>query len=141
MLATLIDLLRKNQDQLDSGMLYLSDHGESLGEYNLFLHGAPYLMAPEQQRHVSMFAWFSKGYQRDFNVSSQCLRDEHERPLSHDNLFHSMLGLLQVDTQAYDARLDLFAHCRSQSTADQVLAVTHGKNDKTRVIQPARHSG
>ena len=139
MLATLIDLLRKNQDQLDSGMLYLSDHGESLGEYNLYLHGAPYLMAPEQQRHVSMFAWFSKGYQRDFNVSSQCLRDEHERPLSHDNLFHSMLGLLQVDTQAYDARLDLFAHCRSQST--EVLALTHGKNDKTRVIQPARQSG
>lgn len=140
-LATLIDLLRKNQDQLDSGMLYLSDHGESLGEYNLFLHGAPYLMAPEQQRHVSMFAWFSKGYQRDFNVSSQCLRNEHERPLSHDNLFHSMLGLLQVDTQAYDARLDLFAHCRSQSTADQALALTHGKNDKTRAIHPARHSG
>jgi hypothetical protein len=46
---------------------------------------------------------------------------------------------LQVDTQAYDARLDLFANCRSQST--EALALTHGKNDKTRATQPARHSG
>lgn len=111
-LASLIELLRQNQDKVDSGMLYISDHGESLGEYNLFLHGTPYLLAPDQQKHVGMLAWFSKGYQQSFGFDSQCLRDNREQALSHDNLFHSMLGLLQVHTSAYDAKLDLFAACR-----------------------------
>ncbi|MBX9915222.1 MAG: phosphoethanolamine--lipid A transferase [Pseudomonadaceae bacterium] len=115
-LATLIDLLRRNQEKVDSGMLYISDHGESLGEYNLFLHGTPYLMAPEQQKHVGMLAWFSKGYQQSFGFDSQCLRANREQALSHDNLFHSMLGLLQVNSKVYDAKLDLFAACR-QATA------------------------
>lgn len=111
-LASLIDLLRRNQDKVDSGMLYVSDHGESLGEYNLFLHGTPYVLAPEQQKRVAMLAWFSKGYQQNFGFNSQCLRNNREQALSHDNLFHSMLGLLQVHTSAYDASLDLFAACR-----------------------------
>ncbi|MDO8698278.1 MAG: phosphoethanolamine--lipid A transferase [Pseudomonas sp.] len=111
-LATLIDLLRNNEQQIDSGMLYIADHGESLGEYNLFLHGTPYVMAPEQQTHVAMLAWFSKGYQQSAGFDSQCLRGNREQALSHDNLFHSMLGLLQVQTSAYDANLDLFAACR-----------------------------
>ncbi|MHA5867123.1 phosphoethanolamine transferase, partial [Pseudomonas aeruginosa] len=65
-LASLIDLLRKNEERIDTGMLYLSDHGESLGEYNLYLHGTPYLLAPDQQKHVGMLAWFSPGYQSAF---------------------------------------------------------------------------
>jgi lipid A ethanolaminephosphotransferase len=115
-LASLIDLLRNNQDKVDSGMLYLSDHGESLGEYNLFLHGTPYMLAPEQQKHVAMLAWFSKGYQQRAGFASQCLRANREQALSHDNLFHSMLGLLQVKTNAYDPALDMFAACRRAGT-------------------------
>lgn len=116
-LATLIDVLRKNQDKVDSGLLYLSDHGESLGEFNLFLHGTPYMMAPDQQKHIGMLAWFSKGYQQSFKLDSQCLRANREQPVSHDNLFHSMLGLLQVNTSAYDAKLDMFAACRQAPAA------------------------
>ncbi len=118
-LATLIDLLRNNQNKVDSAMLYISDHGESLGEYNLFLHGTPYMLAPEQQKHVAMLAWFSKGYQQDLDVDSQCLRNNREQALSHDNLFHSMLGLLHVQTSAYDPALDLFAACRPAGTVAQ----------------------
>lgn len=118
-LATLIDVLRNNEQKIDSGMLYIADHGESLGEYNLFLHGTPYVMAPEQQKHVGMFAWFSKGYQQSAGFDSQCLRGERDKALSHDNLFHSMLGLLQVDTSAYNAGLDLFASCRQEATLAQ----------------------
>jgi lipid A ethanolaminephosphotransferase len=110
-LATLIDLLRK-QSRVDTAMLYLSDHGESLGEYNLFLHGTPYLLAPDQQKHVPMLAWFSDSYQKSFAVDPQCLQKERNAPLSQDNLFHSMLGLLQVDTKVYNAQLDMFAGCR-----------------------------
>lgn len=120
-LATLIDLLRSNQDKVDTAMLYLSDHGESLGEYNLYLHGTPYMLAPSQQKHVAMLAWFSDSYQKAFAVDTHCLQQSREKPLSQDNLFHSMLGLLEVDSQVYDRGLDLFAGCRG-SVVDGVLA-------------------
>ncbi|MND78955.1 Phosphoethanolamine transferase EptA [compost metagenome] len=122
-LSSLIDILRKNQTHVDTAMLYLSDHGESLGEYNLFLHGTPYMMAPDQQKHVAMLAWFSDPYQRSFAVNTQCLNSQRGMPLSQDNLFHSMIGLLEVDTQTYNSQLDLFANCRGPQI-DGVLA-TH----------------
>ncbi|MBK5011008.1 phosphoethanolamine--lipid A transferase [Pseudomonas sp. S60] len=111
-LASLIDTLRSKQDKVDTAMIYLSDHGESLGEYNLFLHGTPYAIAPEQQKHVPLLAWFSDSYQQDFGVDTGCLAKLGDAPLSQDNLFHSMLGLLQVHTGVYQRSLDLFAGCR-----------------------------
>lgn len=120
-LSTLIDLLRANQDKVDTAMLYLSDHGESLGEYNLFLHGTPYMLAPEQQKHVAMLAWFSDNYQKSFAVDTHCLQLSREKPLTQDNLFHSMLGLLEVNSQVYKPDLDLFANCRG-AVIDGVLA-------------------
>jgi lipid A ethanolaminephosphotransferase len=120
-LSTLIDLLRSNQDKVDTAMLYLSDHGESLGEYNLFLHGTPYMLAPEQQKHVAMLAWFSDSYQKSFSVDTHCLQLSREKPLSQDNLFHSMLGLLEVNSKVYDQGLDMFAGCRG-AVIDGVLA-------------------
>ncbi|CAG8865296.1 Phosphoethanolamine transferase EptA [Pseudomonas fluorescens] len=120
-LSTLIDLLRSNQDKVDTAMLYLSDHGESLGEYNLFLHGTPYMLAPEQQKHVAMFAWFSDSYKKSFAVDTHCLQQSREKPLSQDNLFHSMLGLLEVNSKVYNQDLDMFAGCRGP-VADGVLA-------------------
>ncbi|MBM3105187.1 phosphoethanolamine--lipid A transferase [Pseudomonas sp. V1] len=111
-LASLIDILRSKQDTVDTAMLYLSDHGESLGEYNLFLHGTPYVLAPEQQKHVPMLAWFSDSYRKDYDVDTNCLNKMRDEPLSQDNLFHSMLGLLQVRTTLYDPQLDMFASCR-----------------------------
>ncbi|RAU49324.1 MULTISPECIES: phosphoethanolamine--lipid A transferase [unclassified Pseudomonas] len=120
-LATLIDTLRRNQDKVDTAMVYLSDHGESLGEYNLFLHGTPYMLAPDQQKHVPMIAWFSDSYQQTFAVDTHCLQQERNAPLSQDNLFHSMLGLLQVHTRVYNPALDMFAGCRGIYT-DGVLA-------------------
>jgi lipid A ethanolaminephosphotransferase len=120
-LSTLIDLLRSNQDKVDTAMLYLSDHGESLGEYNLFLHGTPYMLAPEQQKHVAMLAWFSDSYQKSFSVDTHCLQLSREKPLSQDNLFHSMLGLLEVNSKAYNQDLDMFSGCRG-AVIDGVLA-------------------
>lgn len=110
-LARLITMLDNSKGN-DTALLYLADHGESLGEYNLYLHGTPYLIAPEQQKHVPLLAWFSEGYRQDFGVDVSCLEASEDRPLSHDNLFHSMLGLLQVSTDEYHADLDLFSACR-----------------------------
>jgi lipid A ethanolaminephosphotransferase len=120
-LASLIDILRSNQNKVDTAMVYLSDHGESLGEYNLFLHGTPYMLAPDQQKHVPMIAWFSDNYQQSFAVDTHCLQKERDTPLSQDNLFHSMLGLLKVNTSVYNPALDMFAGCRGIYT-DGVLA-------------------
>ncbi len=111
-LAGMIDTLRAHSDTLDTAFIYLSDHGESLGEFNLYLHGTPYALAPPEQTHVPMLMWFSKGYQQDFALDQQCLRQASSQAYSQDNLFHSMLGLLQVDTQEYQRGLDLFANCR-----------------------------
>ncbi|MBD8729623.1 phosphoethanolamine transferase [Pseudomonas sp. CFBP 13710] len=111
-LARLIDVLRSNQDHLATAMIYLSDHGESLGEYNLFLHGTPYMLAPDQQKHVPLLVWLSESYQRALTVDSRCLQQTRHEPLSQDNLFHSVLGLLHVQTRVYDTGLDMFASCR-----------------------------
>lgn len=120
-LSSLIDVLRSNQDKVDTAMLYLSDHGESLGEYNLFLHGTPYMLAPEQQKHVAMLAWFSDSYQKSYSVDTHCLQMSRDKPLSQDNLFHSMLGLLEVRSSVYQQDLDMFAGCRG-AVIDGVLA-------------------
>ncbi|MDO8711915.1 phosphoethanolamine transferase [Pseudomonas sp.] len=120
-LSTLIDTLRSNQDKVDTAMVYLSDHGESLGEYNLFLHGTPYMLAPEQQKRVAMLAWFSDSYQKSFSVDTHCLQLSRDKPLSQDNLFHSMLGLLEVNSKVYNQDLDMFAGCRG-AVIDGVLA-------------------
>ncbi|MCY1377368.1 Phosphoethanolamine transferase EptA [compost metagenome] len=99
------------QGQHDTGLIYLSDHGESLGENGLYLHGLPYALAPEQQTHVPMVAWLSPGLQQRSGVSVDCLRQRSGETLSHDNVFHSVLGLMDVRTSAYQRPLDALAPC------------------------------
>ena len=94
-----------------TGLIYLSDHGESLGESGLYLHGLPYAMAPQQQTHVPMVAWLSPGLQQRSGVGHACLKAQADKPVSHDNLFHSVLGLMDVQTQAHDLSLDILARC------------------------------
>ncbi|MDG5975975.1 sulfatase [Hydrogenophaga taeniospiralis CCUG 15921] len=95
----------------DTGLIYLSDHGESLGENGLYLHGVPYSFAPEQQTHVPMVAWLSPGLRERSGLSLDCLRARGADPISHDHFFHSVLGLMDVNTQAYRPALDALAPC------------------------------
>ncbi|GAB2509152.1 phosphoethanolamine--lipid A transferase [Pseudoxanthomonas sangjuensis] len=111
-LARSIGFLRAQSDAYDTALLYVSDHGESLGEKGLYLHGVPYAIAPEQQLHVPMLMWFSPQFAADARLDLACLRDEAARPVDHDHLFPSVLALLDVRTKAYDASRDLFAACR-----------------------------
>lgn len=111
-LAQTIDLLRRNSGRFDTSLLYVSDHGESLGESGLYLHGMPYSIAPPEQTHVPMFLWLSRGAQARAGIHTACLRAKRDEPLSHDNLYHSMLGLLGVHTRLYRPGLDLFRSCR-----------------------------
>jgi len=99
----------------DSGvpasMLYFSDHGESLGEKNMYLHGAPYIFAPEEQRKVPMMLWMSDSFSQRFRVDRSCLAARSSQQFSHDNVFHSTLGMLNVNTAVYNPKLDLFQAC------------------------------
>jgi lipid A ethanolaminephosphotransferase len=96
----------------DTAMIYLSDHGESLGEKGLYLHGVPYAIAPQEQTHVPMVMWFSPQFARDRGLDLPCLRQRAAGRADHDNLFPSVLGLMQVRTSLYDASRDLFAGCQ-----------------------------
>lgn len=111
-LGKTIDLLQHNNQRLDTAMLYISDHGESLGENGLYLHGLPYAMAPSEQTHVPMVLWVSSGMEQRQGISASCLEGKGKQPVSQDNLFHSVLGLMDVHTKAYHADLDLFRSCR-----------------------------
>lgn len=114
MVAQTIRLLQ-NLDSRDTAMIYVSDHGESLGEKNLYLHGMPYAIAPDTQLKVPMVAWISPGLAQWRGLDLQCVKANAARSTSHDNLFHSVLGLMQVTTGAYKPQLDLFGSCaRSQ---------------------------
>lgn len=112
-LSRTIDLLRKSSsdDGVDTAFVYFSDHGESLGEKNLYLHGAPYIIAPEEQRRVPLMVWLSEGFRKRFHIDTKCLRARTGQPFSHDNVFHSMLGMLNVSTAVYNPALDIFHAC------------------------------
>jgi lipid A ethanolaminephosphotransferase len=113
-LAKVVALLKHNEGKLDTSMLYVSDHGESLGENGLYLHAAPYALAPQAQTHVPMVMWFGAGTLPGLGIDQGCLQAKTGQPdLSHDNLFHSVLGLFEVKTGVYQPALDIFQGCRS----------------------------
>ncbi|WP_140723022.1 phosphoethanolamine transferase [Pseudomonas sp. Hp2] len=95
----------------DTAMIYLSDHGESLGEKGLYLHGVPYAIAPAEQTRVPMVMWFSPEFAQDRGLDLKCLRQRANGRADQDNLFPSVLGLMQVRTSVYDRSRDLFAGC------------------------------
>jgi lipid A ethanolaminephosphotransferase len=105
-----IDWLGRQAAQYDAALLYVSDHGESLGENNLYLHGLPWNFAPREQKHVPMIVWLAPQAQADTDFA--CLAGRRNTALSHDNLFHTVLGYLGVATRAYRRELDAFAPCR-----------------------------
>ena len=111
-LAQTVQWLRARSAQYDTTMLYVSDHGESLGENNLYLHGLPYALAPREQKHVPMIVWFGPPAVPAERTAAACLRERRDLPLSHDNLFHSVLGLLGIQASEYRAGLDVLAACR-----------------------------
>jgi lipid A ethanolaminephosphotransferase len=111
-LGKVIDFLERAQATHDTAMLYVSDHGESLGEGGLYLHGVPYSIAPAVQKDVPFVVWLSAAFRRDFGIDPECLRKRAAQPVSHDNLFHSLLGVLDVRTAAYERAMDIFSACR-----------------------------
>jgi lipid A ethanolaminephosphotransferase len=86
-------------------MIYMSDHGESLGENGLYLHGMPYFMAPETQTHIGAMMWFGDEMKKDINITK--LRSYSDKKFSHDNLFNTIIGLFEVETKIYNKNMDI----------------------------------
>jgi lipid A ethanolaminephosphotransferase len=114
-LAQVIDLLDAS-DRVIPAMYYVSDHGESLGEGGLYLHGTPYFMAPEYQTRVPMVLWMAERFRDSLGVDQDCLKAAAEAPVSHDNMFSTVLGMVDVTTTAKDQALDLAGACRQALT-------------------------
>jgi lipid A ethanolaminephosphotransferase len=106
-LSKVIELLKQNDDKFETAMLYVSDHGESLGENGLYLHGLPYFLAPDAQKHVPFVMWFGRNFDPQSLSSIQAKRIEQ---LSHDNIFSTLLGLFELQTAAYNPNMDVLDH-------------------------------
>lgn len=106
-LAKIIEMLEKNP-QLNTAMMYISDHGQSLGEYGLYLHGTPYIVAPKEQKHIPWIIWLSDSFEKEFQIDKEQLIKKTSTKYGHENFFHSVLGLLNIGTKEYKKRLDIF---------------------------------
>lgn len=109
-----IAFLKENAAKADTLLIYFSDHGESLGENGIFLHGLPKIVAPDVQRHVPFIIWMSDGYVKRYHVDAKCLSLHHTMPYSHANIFHTLLGAFDVRTTLYRADRDVLASCRNE---------------------------
>ncbi|WXL25767.1 phosphoethanolamine--lipid A transferase [Ectopseudomonas mendocina] len=127
-LASTIDLLKEKSATLDTAMFYMSDHGESLGESGMYLHGVPYAIAPSEQTHIPMVMWLSDGVQSSNGITAQCMQQQSTAEVSQDNLFHSVLGFMGVQTSVYKPSLDLFSACQAQK-------VVQSQNQSAQAVQ------
>jgi lipid A ethanolaminephosphotransferase len=113
-LGQAIALLQRNKTHFDTALFYMSDHGESLGEKGIWLHGMPRTLAPKEQRHVPAVLWFGESTRQPDLAT---LRARHAQAFSHDNLFHTVLGFLEIQTADYRPNKDVLAISREVSTA------------------------
>jgi lipid A ethanolaminephosphotransferase len=111
-----INTVKAHSHHYDSAVWYVSDHGESLGEKGLYLHAIPYAVAPSEQLQVPMVFWSSEGLRQRMGIDASCLRQTTGRPLSHDHVFHSTLGLLDIHLPAKREALDMFSPCMQGSS-------------------------
>ena len=110
-LGKTIELLKRNDAKFETALFYLSDHGESLGEGGLYLHGLPRALAPESQLHVPAILWFGSGVD---GLDREALMRKRQQRFTHDHLFHTVLGFLEIRTSAYKPELDILDGCRRE---------------------------
>ncbi|QJR14596.1 Phosphoethanolamine transferase EptA [Usitatibacter palustris] len=111
-----VQLLERLGDQFATALLYVSDHGESLGENGLYLHGMPFAVAPKEQTHVPMFSWVSPQFIRLERWNAACMLGQTKVPRTHDNVYATVLGFMEIESVEYKRELDLFEPCDPPST-------------------------
>lgn len=107
-IASAIALLKNLKDH-DASLIYVSDHGESLGEFNLYLHGTPWSLAPDFQKEVPFFIW--DAHARHKNNTAPVIVNGS---FSQANIFHSVMGAFGMRSDIYRPELDLIGKVRGQ---------------------------
>jgi lipid A ethanolaminephosphotransferase len=102
-LSKVIEFLKKYDGQYETAMLYVSDHGESLGEHGMYLHAAPYILAPKEQTHIPAIVWMGQRF--DYKIDQ--LKPYRDYPLSHDDLFCMLLVGFEMDSKTCEARRNI----------------------------------
>ncbi len=110
-LASIITQLKSLPASFAPSMVNMSDHGESLGEGGTYLHGLPYAIAPEAQKHIPLIMWFSPVAQQQRGIRVDCMKAQTSTAVSHDYLFHSLLSWGRVQNAAYKPQLDWLKPC------------------------------
>ncbi len=103
-LSKVIQVLKANNPQFETALFYVSDHGESLGEHGVYLHGLPHFIAPDEQLWVPAIMWFGKNFNEP-NIKS--LSGKRDKQYSHDHIFHTILGFMEIETALYDKEMDI----------------------------------
>jgi len=117
-LSKTIDILNKFPE-INAAMLYVSDHGESLGEGGIYMHAAPYDIAPKEQLLVPLILWLNENLRQGRGLDYDCLKTSAgSSVISHDNIFHSVLGLMGIQSRTYQPELDIFKPCASGEPRD-----------------------
>lgn len=112
LISRTIKIIEKNKD-FDTALFYISDHGESLGEKNIYLHGIPYYIAPDEQKKIPFIIWFSDKMIKKYE--KKCIENiTNDVDISHDNLFHLLLGFFDIKTSVYDSNMDFLSVCRKK---------------------------
>ena len=106
LLGLLISTLQVLPD-IPSVVIYISDHGESLGEAGLYLHGTPMAFAPDVQKNIPFVVWMSETFQRQRAITNSDLL--RAASYSHHNIFHSVMGALGLRSDIYQPSLDIFS--------------------------------
>lgn len=111
-LSKAINFLKKYENSHETALMYVSDHGESLGENGIYLHGMPYAIAPKEQINVASLLWIGDGaMEHEYDKTKVKLIKDNE--FSQDNLFHTLLGLFEVETEVYKKDMDILNDARN----------------------------
>jgi lipid A ethanolaminephosphotransferase len=105
-LFRVIGVLKQLQDTA-ALLIYVSDHGESLGEYGMYLHGIPYSIAPDVQKEIPFIVWVSDEFIRRRGVQIERLESEHVH--SQRDIFHTVMGAFSMHSDAYKGEYDIFS--------------------------------
>jgi len=135
-LAKVIALLKHNSGHFETAMVYMGDHGESLGEYGVYLHGLPYAMAPDNQKHVASILWFGDS----FRIDQQVVQARAAEHFSHDNFFHTVLGLLEIQSSVYQPQLDITSTAMSQGVHASATTNTGQQRSPDKILPSQRNT-
>ena len=121
-LSQVIAFLKRYDPSYDTALMYFSDHGESLGENGVYLHGLPYAFAPDSQKHIGSFMWFGEEMKKKLNLATMKAQQNEEQ--SQDSIFHTLLGIFNVETKLYNSQLDLIAKPANNDSVVQDVQVS-----------------